>query len=223
MEKCIILFSKIASQISKLPIGEGVCTCFEVLCGQQNAEKLLETINSLTSDEAAFVDKCCNWSKAKNWTEWWLRPKHLQMLHKDFSTMDPNVWSRSPSTTNAVERLNAECKSKLPVTLQHALSNVYRLDKSVCAKHLAGLKECSISYCEKTESAKRTSATRRQQQCLVSSIPTDPSAIYGPPDRACYFTAVYDHSSMYKNDTATKRAATGSDDLDVATASKKQR
>ena len=54
--------------------------------------------------------------------------------------MDPSVWSRSPSTTNAVECLNAECKSKLPVTLQHALSNVYRLDKSVCAKHLAGLK-----------------------------------------------------------------------------------
>jgi len=29
LEKCI--FSKIASQISKLPMGEGVCTCFEVL------------------------------------------------------------------------------------------------------------------------------------------------------------------------------------------------
>ena len=221
LEKCI--FSKIASQISKLPMGEGVCTCFEVLCGQQSAEKLLGTINSLTSDEAAFVDKCCNWSKAKNWAEWWLRPKHLQMLHKDFSTMDPSVWSRSPSTTNAVERLNAECKAKLPVTLQHALSNVYRLEKSVCAKHLAGLKECSISYREKTESAKRTSAAKRQQQHLVSSIPTDPSAIHRPPNRACHFKAVYDHSSMYRNDTATKRAATGSDDLDTATASKKQR
>ena len=49
----------------------------------------------------------------------------------DFSTMDPNVWSRSPSTTNAVESLNAECKSKMPVTLQHAFSNVYKLDKSI--------------------------------------------------------------------------------------------
>ena len=45
--------------------------------------------------------------------------------------MDPSMWSRSPSTTNAVERqLNAECKLKLPVTLQHALSDVYGLDKS---------------------------------------------------------------------------------------------
>ena len=165
-----------------MPIGEGVYTCFEVLCGQQRAEKLLGTINSLTSDEAAFVDKCCNWSKAKNWAEWWLRPKHLQMLHKDFSTMDPTVWSRSPLTTNALEHLNAECKPKLPVSMQHALSNVYRLDKSVCAKHLAGLKECSMSYREKTESAKRTSAAKRQQQRLVSSIPTDLSAIHGPTD-----------------------------------------
>ena len=118
-------------------MGEVVCTCFEILCSQHSAVKLLGTINSLTSDEASFVDKWCNWSKAKNWAERWLRPKHLQMLHKHFSTMDPSVWSRSPSTTNAVERLNAECKSKLAVTLQHTLSNVYKLDKSVCAKHLA--------------------------------------------------------------------------------------
>ena len=132
--------------------------------------------------------------------------------------MDPSVWSRSPSTTNAVECLNAECKSKLPVTLLHALSNVYRLDQSVCAKHLAGLKECSISYCEKTESAKRASAAKRQQQRLVSSIPTDPTATHGPPDRACHFKSVHYHSSM-----ATKRGATGNDNLDVVTKSKKQR
>ena len=133
------------------------------------------------------------------------------MLHKDFSTMDPSMWSRSPSTTNAVERLNVKCKSKLPVTLQHALSDVYRLDKSVCAKHLAALKECSISYRDKTESAKKASAAKRQQQRLVSSIPTDPMATHGPPDRACHFN------------TATKRGTTGRDDLDAVTTSKKQR
>ena len=92
------------------------------------------------------------------------------------------MWSRSPSTTNAVEHLNAECKSKLPVTLQHALSGVYRFDKSVCAKHLATLKECNISYCDKTESTKRASDAKRQQQHLVSSIPPDPMATHGPPE-----------------------------------------
>ena len=87
LKKCI--FSKIASQISKLSVGEGVCTCFEVLCGQLSAKKLLGTINSLTSAEAVFVDKFCNWSKAKNLAEWWLRPKNLQMLHKGFPQWIP--------------------------------------------------------------------------------------------------------------------------------------
>ena len=112
------------------------------------------------------------------------------MLHKDFSTMDSTVWGRTPSTTNAVERLNAECKSKQPVALQHALSDVYRLDKSACGKHLAALNECSVSYHEKTETAKRASAARRQQQRIASSIPTDPTAVLGPPDRACHFKTV---------------------------------
>ena len=133
------------------------------------------------------------------------------MLHKDFSTMYQSIWSRSPSKTNAVEHLNAECKSKLRVILQHALSDVYSLDKSACIKHLAALKESSISYRDKTESAKRASAAKRQQQCLVSSISTDPMATHGPPDRACHFN------------TATKRGTTGRDNLDVATTSKKQR
>ena len=73
-----------------------------------------------------------------------------------------------------MEHLNAECKSKLAVTLQKSLSDVYRLYKSVCAKHLGALKECSISYCDKTESAKKASAAKRQKQRLVSSLPTDP-------------------------------------------------
>ena len=123
--------------------------------------------------------------------------------------MDLSMWSKSPSTTNGMERSNAECKSKLPVTLQHALSDVYRLDKSVCAKHLAALKECSISYRDKIESAKRASAAKRQQQCLVSSIPTDPIATHGPPDRAC----------MHFN-TTTKRGTTGRENLNVTTTSK---
>ena len=38
------MFSKIANQISKLPMGEGVCI-FVILCSQQNAAKPLGTIN----------------------------------------------------------------------------------------------------------------------------------------------------------------------------------
>ena len=82
--------------------------------------------------------------------------------------------------------------------------------------YVAGVKECSVSYREKTESA-----AKRQQQRLVSSIPTDPAATHGPPDRACHFKTVQNYS-VQKNDTAAKRSATDSDDLDVAP-SKKQR
>ena len=188
LEKSI--FSKIASQISKLPMGEAVCDCFNVLCSQQSAEELLGVIKGLTPDEAAFVNKHCNWSKAKKWVEWWLRPKHLKMLHKDFACMDSSVWDRSPSTTNAVERLNAQCKGKVPVALQTAIADVYKLDKSVCAKHLAARNECSVSYRDKSENARRANAAKRQQQRLGGSIPADLTATHGPPDRACHFNTI---------------------------------
>ena len=130
------------------------------------------------------------------------------------------MWSRSPSTTNAFERLNVECKSKMPVALQHTLSNVYKLDKSICAKYLAGLKECSISYREKSESARRSSAIMRQQQRIASScnLPTDPAAVHGPPDRVCHFNTVH---SGQKNDTAVKRKSAINHDLDVVTSKNK--
>ena len=188
LEKSV--FSKIASQISKLPMGEAVCDCFNVLCSQQNAEELIGIIKGLTAEEAAFVNKHCNWSKATKWVEWWLRPKHLKMLHKDFASMDSGTWDRSPSTTNAVERLNSQCKAKVPVSLQSAVADVYQLDKSVCAKHLAALKDCSVSYRDKSETARRASAAKRQQRRLGDCIPADPTASHGPPDRACHFKTV---------------------------------
>ena len=65
------------------------------------------------------------------------------MLHKDFSAMDGGVWDKEPTTTNAVEHLNGECKTSQPVALQRAVTDVYKLDKSVCAKHLPAISECS--------------------------------------------------------------------------------
>ena len=34
--------------------------------------------------EVDIVEKSFNWTIAKNWAEWWMRPSHLQMLHKYF-------------------------------------------------------------------------------------------------------------------------------------------
>ena len=170
MEKMI--FSKIASQIPRIPMarGEYVCDCFKVLCNEESANKI-KSVLGLSQQEVDFIDKSCNWSIAKNWAEWWMRSSHLRMLHKDFSLMDSSAWDRYPSTTNAVEHRNAECKSKQPVALQHALTNVYRLDKCVCAKHLAALAidgcTCSVSYRDKSENARRSAAKNRRDRNSV--------------------------------------------------------
>ena len=44
MEKSV--FSKIASQISRLPMGKALCDCFNILCGQQSAEDLIGVTKS---------------------------------------------------------------------------------------------------------------------------------------------------------------------------------
>ena len=45
----------------------------------------------------------CNWAGAKTWVQWWTRNKHLQMLTKPFSVMNPKDWDRAPRNTNGVE------------------------------------------------------------------------------------------------------------------------
>ena len=66
-----------------------------------------------------------------------MRSNHLAMLHKEYSTVDNEAWEKYPSTTNAVERRNADCKLKQPIPLKIAMLNIYKLDKAVCAKHFA--------------------------------------------------------------------------------------
>ncbi len=79
-----------------------------VLCKNQKATLLIGIVKDLQPNEAQFVDSKCDWSVAKNWAQWWMRPNHLALLHKDYSTMDNEVWERCPSTTNAVYRAQ-EC------------------------------------------------------------------------------------------------------------------
>lgn len=60
----------------------------------------------------AVVSSECDWSEAKSWAQWWLRPKHLQMLAKPFSQMNENDWDKAPMNTNGVERINSLSKSR---------------------------------------------------------------------------------------------------------------
>ncbi len=158
------IFEKIAQQITKVKSGKHVCDSFKVLCGEQKARTLVGVIDTLQLKEAIFVEQKCDWSVAKKWAQWWMRSNHLAMLHKDYSSMDDEVWDKCPSTSNAVERRNAECKASQPVALKLAMINIYNLDKSVCAKHMAAQAGVSISHRDRSETARRSALQHRESK-----------------------------------------------------------
>ena len=179
-----MLFSRIASQIQKLPVGSLVPVCFEVLCGLKSASVLVSKIKNFATEDAKFIDSHSDWSRANGWAKWWMRPGHLQMLHKDFSLMDVEAWERCPGDTNAVERKNRDSKESTPSPLRSALINLYKLDKSVCAKHLAASEGVSVSYQDGTpESRKRVAETRKWQRQKQQQAIRDKGALRGPPDK----------------------------------------
>ena len=101
--------------------------------------------------------------------------------------MDNEVWEKCPSTTNAVERRNAECKQKQTIPLKMAMLDIYKLDKAVCAKHIAAESGISISNGDRSETARHSVAQTRQRQQLAKIYPDDLKAQKGLPDRACHF------------------------------------
>ena len=179
------LFSLIASHIQKAPCGEQVALCFEVLCGSKPASILIGKLSNFSNEDAAYIQNECDWSIAKSWANWWTRPSHLEMLHKDYSEMDDIVWEKCPKDTNAVERKNRDSKGSTPNSLRSAIINLYRLDKSECAKHLAASIGVSVSYSDRSHEARKSAAMKRNT--LRTQKHDDDEAEYGPPDRQCHF------------------------------------
>ena len=102
---------KILSQIQKLDSTVGIVDCFKTLRGICSVKQLLDILPAVCSvSDAAFVDTSCNWSSAKHWAQWWARCNHLKMLSKSFSIMEDKIWKQCPTTTNAAERRNKDCK-----------------------------------------------------------------------------------------------------------------
>ena len=127
------------------------------------------------------------------------------MLSVAFSAMNKDAWSRCPSTTNAVERKNKDCKSDTPNCLKAAMIKVYKIDKVACLKHIAAEDGTSLSYRSKTEQARRETARRKQKQ-RMGSIP-DKTAEYGPPDRPSNFLST-SGSRKRKNTSSTDNPPT---------------
>ena len=179
-------FSMIAASIQKLSGMHNVKLCFEVLCSQQPLHKLKGIVKGLSPEDASFLEKHCDWSLAKKWVEWWMRPCHLSMLHKDFSSMDEITWTQCPNNTNAVERKNFDSKESTVQSLRNAMINLYKLDKAVCAKHLTAQAGASVSYNDKSDEGRQAAAVVRSRQ-RQKDIPRDLNAMYGPPDKHNHF------------------------------------
>ena len=180
------IFMKISSRIQTVDSAVTIVACFESLCGVRSVSQLLKDLPGLCStDDAKFIDDNCDWSTAKHWCQWWARRDHLIMLSRAFSKMDEIVWKQCPSTTNAVERRNKDCKSDTPQCLKLAMIKVYKVDKIACLKHIAAEDGVSLSYRSQTEEARRVAAAKKSQQ-RMKLIP-DKTAQFGPPDRTDNF------------------------------------
>ena len=105
------------------------------------------------------------------------------MLSKAFSNMDDEVWKQCPSSTNAVERRNKDCKSDTPHNLKLGMIKVYKLDKVACLKHIAAEEGISTSYRSTSEEARRAAAKTKARQRYMAKSCSDKDAQFGPPDR----------------------------------------
>jgi len=73
------------------------------------------------------------------------------------------------------------------VSIQQAIINLYKLDKSYVAKYLAAASGSVISYNSRSTSAKVSAAESQKKQRQQST--SDKQALHGPPDKQCHFKA----------------------------------
>ena len=161
---------------------EDIVACFESLCGVCSSDyKAAITL-------ARMHPLLMRWSAIERWALWWTKASHLKMPSKTLSLMAPDLWDKSPTTTNTVERRNCDCKSVVPQPIKLAMMNTYRLDKADCCKHISAEEGTSVSYRARDENACRENAEARRRQCMQSANP-DQSAQHGPPDHSTNFVS----------------------------------
>ena len=81
-------FCAVAKQVMVAKTKEDVLKLFDVLQGKAEISTVhVQNLLSLPDEHLAVVTHNCDRSSAKTWIQWWIRPKHLQMLSKPFSVM----------------------------------------------------------------------------------------------------------------------------------------
>ena len=182
------IFLRIAGKIQFLKSAVDTVACFETLCGVRTVVQLADKLPDICSkEEAKMVDSHKNWSAATSWAQWWTRSTHLKMLSVAFTEMDKDIWIRSPTTTNAVERKNRDCTCKSDaVSIKQIMTETYKIDKVVCMKHITAIQGSSISYRSQTSEA-RVAQAKYRQKCRSMRSEPDKDSQFGPPDKTSNF------------------------------------
>lgn len=84
--------------------------------------------------------------------------------------MEEDIWKQCPSSTNAVECRNRECKSDTPQCLKLAMMKVYKFDKLACLKHIAAERFRSVIQIEDRRSPENGSHNQTKSKNEVHSI-----------------------------------------------------
>ena len=176
-------FLRIARKIQSLESAVDTIACFETLCGVRTITQLQEKLVDVCSkEEARAADSLKDWSGAKNWAQWWTRSTHLKMLSVAFTELDNDTWKRCPTSTNAVERRNRDCKSDA-VSVKQIMIHTFKVDKIACMKHISAEEGGSITYRSRSAEARAAEAKSSQAHRLMHSEP-DKESNFGPPDKA---------------------------------------
>ena len=199
-------FCTIAKQVMSVKNKDDVLRLFDVLQAEAPISSLKYLNLPLSDEHFTVVDQDCDWTAAKSWVQWWIRPKHLQMLAKPFSVMQGKYWDKAPRNTNGVQRANCLAKSgQNRPGLYAAMQSLYEKDKMFALQYIAAAENGSkISY--------RTSQEEnRRSQCSSKRIKgkqgvTDKSAKFGPPDKNEHFTTpLLDSDDDFKSPPPSKK------------------
>ena len=112
------------------------------------------------------------------------------MLCKALTVMDKDIWKKCPSTTNAVERQNLASKASQAISLNHAMTDLYCLDKAALMEHIASEQGLNITYRDHSEEARWQEVLSKRQQRLKKMTHSDVATAYGPPDKEQHFRGV---------------------------------
>ena len=178
---------------------DDVLRLFDVLQAEAPISSLKYLNLPLSDEHFTVVDQDCDWTAAKSWVQWWIRPKHLQMLAKPFSVMQGKDWDKAPRNTNGVERANYLAKSgQNRPGLYAAMQSLYEKDKMFALQYIENGSKISYRTSQEENCRSQCSSKRIKGKQGV----TDKSAKFGPPDKNEHFITP---SKKVKEDDGEKR------------------